>query len=289
MNSSNDCTKESNSDNHKNSCKCCLKILCDTNSLVSHIIQEHPKEVKNLRTENSKSEFLHGGVMLNDIKADPFFAFENFEFVKTGKYNKVLGAGAFGQVLLAKHKVDGNFYAIKKLDRERIANIGISNEMIYREIDIHLKLVHPNIARLYSYHEDPEAIYLILEYMDNGTLYNLIQKNRGMSEKDAFKYFHQVAGAFHFLHENNLIHRDLKPENCLVDSDHNVKICDFGWTVELSQGTRATFCGTYEYMAPEIVKEMPYNESIDVWSLGVLLYELIHSFSPFRVRINLIL
>jgi serine/threonine protein kinase len=105
-----------------------------------------------------------------------------------------------------------------------------------------------------------------------------------MDEKTAFHYFIQTSSAVLFLHENNLVHRDLKPENILVDENNNIKLCDFGWCVELSMGNRVTFCGTYEYMAPEIIKEKPYNQGIDVWSLGILLYELCHGYSPFRVK-----
>ena len=155
------------------------------------------------------------------------------------------------------------------------------------EISIHLKLLHENIARLYSYYEDESAFYLIMEYAEKGTLFNLIQNSKGLSEEKAFKYFIQVANAIYYLHSNNLMHRDLKPENCLIDNYDNIKLCDFGWTVECNN-KRVTFCGTYEYMAPEIIKELPYTNMIDVWSLGVLLYELIHSYSPFRVTINLI-
>lgn len=103
-----------------------------------------------------------------------------------------------------------------------------------------------------------------------------------MSEDLAFYYFIQVVNAIAFLHENNFVHRDIKPENLLLDANHNLKLCDFGWCVSLGNGERATFCGTYEYMAPEIIQEVPYNKSIDVWSLGILLYELMHGYSPFR-------
>ncbi len=124
-----------------------------------------------------------------------------------------------------------------------------------------------------------------MDYINNGSLYNLIQKSKGtLSEQKAFRYFIQTVSAVNFLHENNLIHRDLKPENLLLDEYDNVKLCDFGWCVELSIGNRITFCGTYEYMAPEIIKEVPYNHSIDVWSLGVLLYELLHGYSPFKSK-----
>jgi len=121
-----------------------------------------------------------------------------------------------------------------------------------------------------------------MEYINNGSLFNLIKKHNRLSEQKAFKYFIQTVSAVNFLHENNLIHRDLKPENLLLNENDDIKLCDFGWCVELSIGNRITFCGTYEYMAPEIIKEMPYNHSIDVWSLGVLLYELLHGYSPFK-------
>ena len=104
-----------------------------------------------------------------------------------------------------------------------------------------------------------------------------------MDEKTAFGYFIQTVSAIQFLHSLDLVHRDLKPENLLIDECNNVKLCDFGWCVKLDDQPRNTFCGTYEYMAPEVVKEDPYSKAIDVWSLGVLLYEILHGYSPFRV------
>ena len=122
-----------------------------------------------------------------------------------------------------------------------------------------------------------------MEYAHNGTLFQTIKNKQMQDEKTAFTHFIQAASAVLFLHENNLVHRDLKPENLLVDENNIVKLGDFGWCVELTLGNRVTFCGTYEYMAPEILKEKPYNQGIDIWSLGILLYELLHGFSPFCV------
>jgi serine/threonine protein kinase len=124
-----------------------------------------------------------------------------------------------------------------------------------------------------------------MDYATNHTVFSLIKKKNGMSENESFKYFIDTVSAVQFLHENNLVHRDLKPENLLIDDKGSVKLCDFGWCVELAVGNRSTFCGTYEYMAPEIINEDPYDNGIDVWSLGVLLYELLHGYSPFRAKV----
>jgi tRNA A-37 threonylcarbamoyl transferase component Bud32 len=201
---------------------------------------------------------------------------------------KNIGSGAFGEIYLITNKFDGKTFALKKVNKDKIKENGLDFSIIIREINTNFKFVHKNITRLYDYFEDKYAFYLLMEFVENGNLFNEIQKTNGINEEKAIKYFVDISSAVFFLHENNFIHRDIKPENCLIDENDNVKLCDFGWTVEISPGSsgeRMTFCGTYEYMAPEIVKEIPYNHMIDIWSLGILLYELLHSFSPFRVII----
>lgn len=168
------------------------------------------------------------------------------------------------------------------MEKAKIIESGASLDVIYREIAIHKRANHENIVKFHSFHEDAEKFYIILDYKNGGTLFNFIKRTHGVSEQEAFKFFFQVAKAVEYLHDRDLVHRDLKPENILLDLNDNVFLCDFGWCVDLSTGNRVTFCGTYEYMAPEILKELPYDFAIDVWSLGILLYELIHGFSPFR-------
>lgn len=126
-----------------------------------------------------------------------------------------------------------------------------------------------------------------MDFINGMNLYSLTKSsNDGLSEDKAFDIFIQVASAVHFLHENKYIHRDLKTENIMIDEENKVKLCDFGNCVELLSGTRNSICGTYEYMAPEVINEISYDYSIDIWSLGILLYELLHGYSPFRSQEN---
>jgi serine/threonine protein kinase len=122
-----------------------------------------------------------------------------------------------------------------------------------------------------------------MEYAKKGNLLDIIKKEKsGMSEIKAFKYFIQVINAVYYLHSNNIIHRDIKPENILIGDDNKLKLCDFGWAKELTLENRSTFCGTMEYMAPEIVGSENYDYSVDIWSLGILLYEMLFGHSPFN-------
>ncbi len=97
------------------------------------------------------------------------------------------------------------------------------------------------------------------------------------------KIFYQTALAIQYLHERNVIHRDIKPENILFDKNFNVKLCDFGWScVNDQEDVRTSVCGTYEYMSPEIVNEKSHTDKVDIWCLGILLYELLHGYPPFK-------
>ena len=127
-------------------------------------------------------------------------------------------------------------------------------------------------------------VYLLLEFAVNGNLFWYIRRQKSLTEQRAVELFKQTCEAIRYLHTRGFIHRDLKPENILLDADFRVKVCDFGWCTEFEKEDemRKTFCGTYEYMAPEIYDKRPYDEKVDIWALGILLYELLHGKSPFR-------
>ena len=152
---------------------------------------------------------------------------------------------------------------------------------IKQEILIHKNLKFRSIVRLYGYFFAGNRVYLVLEYASGGSLFSFVRKTKGLVEKNFHRIFRQVCDGVEYLHTKNIIHRDIKPENILIDHKGDVKLCDFGWSA-VNRPSRKTFCGTYEYMAPEIFENKKYNHKVDIWSLGILLFELLHGHSPFR-------
>ena len=196
--------------------------------------------------------------------------------------SRLLGKGTYGEVQLVRHKVTNQFIAmkkIKKLTRDRKVPI----KLLYREISVQVKLSNPNITRLYDHYETSDDVYLFLEYIDGGNLFSQVKKKIKFPEREACKYFFQICKGVAYLHDNKIIHRDLKPDNILLTKSGLVKICDFGWAIA-AQDERSTYCGTLDYMAPEILKGMNYSNKVDVWSLGIMLFELIQGQIPFRAR-----
>ena len=192
---------------------------------------------------------------------------------------KVIGEGRFSTVYLYKHKINGTLFALKKISIQKILESENDINIIQREINIHSRIQHENIVQFYSYNKGVNEVNILLEYCNNGSIFELINKN-GFEEIRTYKYFSQVVNAVYFLHKNNLVHRDIKPENILLSGD-KIKLCDFGWCCETNINNRKSFCGTFEYMAPEIIKDIPYGKPVDIWALGILLYELYFGVSPF--------
>lgn len=134
---------------------------------------------------------------------------------------------------------------------------------------------------MYGYFYDAKRIYLILEYAGGGELFDCLQRLGKFSETLSAKYTFEVIKALHYMSENQVIHRDIKPENILLGSDNQVKIADFGWAVKNIDNKRYTFCGTREYLAPEMVNKKCHDFNLDLWCLGVLTYEFLTGKTPF--------
>jgi len=232
------------------------------------------KEGKFLTDENSES--------MPKCSED---VYEKYEAIKKDGKNCILGKGSYGEVILMKEKATGNLVAMKIIQKGAVDNPKALQYLV-NEIEIQKRIVHENIIRLYNYFEDSKNLYIIMEYAKKGSLFQLVRKKRKLSEKEAFFFFAQACSAIYFLHTHDLIHRDIKPENLLIMKSGILKLCDFGCCVKSNTGDRMTFCGTAEYMAPEIIKRDGYREKADVWSLGILLYEMLHGYAPYHGRKN---
>jgi len=215
----------------------------------------------------------------------PVRSLSEFDFLHNpSDKNSKLGVGSFASVKLAKDKKTGKQHAIKMISMHPTKMTSSDLHNIKTEISIHRKLEHPNIVKFYDYIQKDHHVYLVLDYAEGGNLYSYIHKKKNLSADEIFRFFYQTCLAFQYLHQNDVLHRDLKPENLLLDKDRNIKLCDFGWAARKINEKRLTFCGTYEYMAPEIVYKKHYDYRVDIWSLGVLLYELIHREAPYKGR-----
>lgn len=196
---------------------------------------------------------------------------------------KVLGQGRFGKVFKAKEIKTGYTVALKILHKSQLSKLN-AEVQLRREIEIQSQLDHANILRLYGFFYDATRIYLILEYAPGGELYKTLKECGGRFAEDrAARYTYALASAIRHCHLKGVIHRDLKPENLLLDEKDNLKIADFGWSVHaVRDNRRGTVCGTLDFLAPEMCEGERYDASVDVWSIGVLLYEMLFGSPPFE-------
>ncbi|CAM6017519.1 unnamed protein product [Sphagnum balticum] len=207
--------------------------------------------------------------------------------VLIGKYEigKTLGEGTFAKVKYAKHVDTGASVAIKIIDKEKILKHKMV-EQIKREISTMKLVKHPNIVQIYEVLASKTKIYIVLEYVTGGELFNKILNNGRLREDQSRKYFQQLIDAVDYCHSRGVYHRDLKPENLLLDAGGNLKISDFGLSA-LPQQFRAdgllhTTCGTPNYVAPEVIDDKGYaGATADLWSCGVILYVLMAGYLPF--------
>ncbi|ORX74659.1 kinase-like protein [Linderina pennispora] len=194
---------------------------------------------------------------------------------------KVLGKGKFGRAYLARERNTNFICALKVMFKSELKEHKIEKQL-RREVEIQTHLRHPHILRLYGYFHDEKRVYLILEYAANGEVYKLLKEQGNFSESVTARYIAQMAGALDYLHEKHVIHRDIKPENLLLNANGDLKIADFGWSVHAPNSRRHTLCGTLDYLPPEMVEGRDHNAAVDLWSLGVLMYEFLVGVPPFE-------
>ena len=232
-----------------------------------------------IELNNVKNRFLpKPQSVLKGLEPEP--KIKDFEILKE------LGNGSFGRVFLARHNKTRVLYAIKAIDKKNKTNIE-EKPYFRRELEVMYKIHHPNVVKLFGHFEDNNYCYFIMEYINKGNVYNLLtlDKKRQLSTKFVASIMKDVISATYFLHYMNppIIHRDIKPENVLLNEGIVAKLTDFGWSNYIQEDKeRKTVCGTPIYLAPEIIKEQGHDERVDIWCIGVLLFELINGTVPFK-------
>ncbi|THU99098.1 Pkinase-domain-containing protein, partial [Dendrothele bispora CBS 962.96] len=213
------------------------------------------------------------------------------------KLGRTLGQGAHGRVRIARNAKTGQMAAIKIIPKTYLSsqsNDSFENSdleadkheiAMQREVVL-LKLIdHPNIMRLYDVWDLPGELYLVLEYVQGGELFDYLCENGALSTSEALSYFQQIILAIDYCHRFNIAHRDLKPENILLDSDFNIKIADFGLAAFQSDQPLHSACGSPHYTAPEVLMGNGYDGIVaDVWSCGIILYALLVGRLPFEAE-----
>ncbi|KAJ7066713.1 kinase-like domain-containing protein [Mycena amicta] len=208
------------------------------------------------------------------------------------KIGRTIGAGSSGRVRIARHAKTGQYAAVKIVSKlhfdssTSLNHVGDDAEhcqlSLEREIVVMKLIDHPNIMRLYDVWETSTQLYLILEYVQGGELFEYLCKKGRLPTDEALGYFQQIIAAIDYCHQFNIAHRDLKPENILLDEQFKIKIADFGMAAWQTNGMLQTSCGSPHYAAPEIISAKAYNGfAADIWSCGVILHALLAGKLPF--------
>ncbi|KAK7363403.1 hypothetical protein VNO77_05545 [Canavalia gladiata] len=212
------------------------------------------------------------------------------EGMRLGKYElgRTLGEGNFGKVKFARNIDSGLPFAVKIIQKNKVVDLNITNQ-IKGEIATLKLLRHPNVVRLYEVLASKTKIYMVLEYVNGGELFDKIASKGKLTEDEGRRLFQQLIDGVSYCHTKGVFHRDLKLENVLVDSKGNIKITDFGLSA-LPQHLREdgllhTTCGSPNYVAPEIIANRGYDGATsDTWSCGVILYVILAGYLPFDDR-----
>ncbi|XP_054114431.1 calcium/calmodulin-dependent protein kinase type 1D isoform X2 [Callithrix jacchus] len=191
-------------------------------------------------------------------------------------------SGAFSEVVLAEEKATGKLFAVKCIPKKALKG---KESSIENEIAVLRKIKHENIVALEDIYESPNHLYLVMQLVSGGELFDRIVEKGFYTEKDASTLIRQVLDAVYYLHRMGIVHRDLKPENLLYysqDEESKIMISDFGLSKMEGKGdVMSTACGTPGYVAPEVLAQKPYSKAVDCWSIGVIAYILLCGYPPF--------
>jgi len=241
---------------------------------------------------NTKQNTVVGGVVTTSTagedkpKSPCQVSMEDFDLLK------VLGTGAYGKVFLARKKTGANagqLFAMKVLKKQTIVQKRKTTEHTKTERQVLATIRQsPFLVTMHYAFQTPSKLHLVLDYINGGELFTHLYQREKFTENEVRIYIGEIVLALEHLHKNGIIYRDIKLENILLDGEGHIVLTDFGLSREFQPDDtvrRATsFCGTIEYMAPEVVKGGGHDIAVDWWSLGVLTYELLTGASPFTVE-----
>jgi serine/threonine protein kinase len=207
----------------------------------------------------------------------PRVGIKDFSFVAN------IGRGTYGIVQLVRHKGSGELYAMKIMSKRVIADYAQIDQTL-RERTVLLKTMHPFLVGAHFTFQTDTKLFMVLDYVPGGELFARLKYEHHFSESRTKLYAAEILLGLGHLHRNGLVYRDLKPENILVDAEGHLRITDFGLVksgLTHYRSTTATFCGTPQYMAPEVLLRQPYTKAVDWWAFGILLYEMLIGLPPF--------
>jgi len=202
----------------------------------------------------------------------------NYDFVKE------IGKGAFSVVYLAQNKHNANKVAVKVIDKQAACNADTDESKLKQEVEILKRARHPNVVQLIEEFETPQKLFLVMELVTGGELFDKLVQKGQYSERSASTIVRKICSAISYLHSVGIAHRDLKPENLLLKdgTDTEVMLSDFGLSKLFGEEqVMKTACGTPYYVAPEVLGATGYDKEVDLWSIGVITYLLLCGYPPF--------
>ena len=206
---------------------------------------------------------------------------------------KEIGSGTYSKVQLVQHKINLSIRAMKVIKKKKKRGTNQTNENdVYKEVELLIKMDHPNIVKIFEFYNGEKDYYLIMEYCEGGELFDKIVKSN-LTEIQCAYIMYQILSAVNYCHKMKIIHRDLKPENVLIKKDedgfYRVKICDFGTSKAFKIGdTQKQLVGSAYYIAPEVIQKK-YNSKCDLWSCGVIMFVLLTKKPPFGGRTDAVI